>query len=52
MVWRNHGYQAETKKMHYYAPYKGQVSEADFRKFAALERVMFEKEAFNEQLYQ
>ena len=52
MVWRNHGYQAETKKMHYYVPYKGQVSEADFRKFAALERVMFEKEAFNEQLYQ
>jgi len=52
MVWRNHGYQAETKKMHYYVPYKGQVSEADFRKFAALERVMFEKEAFHEQLYQ
>jgi len=38
--------------MHYYVPYKGQVSEADFRKFAALERVMFEKEAFHEQLYQ
>jgi len=52
MVWRNHGYQMETKKMHYYAPYKGQVSETDFRKFAALERVLFEKEAMNEKLYQ
>jgi mannan endo-1,4-beta-mannosidase len=52
MVWRNHGYQTETKKMHYYAPYKGQVSETDFRKFAALERVLFEKETLNEKLYQ
>lgn len=52
MVWRNHGYQQETKKMHYYAPFKGQVSETDFRNFAALERVFFEKEAMNEKLYQ
>lgn len=52
MVWRNHGYQAETKKMHYYAPYKGQLSAADFLKFTELSRVLLEKEAFNEKLYQ
>lgn len=52
LVWRNHGYSTSMKKMHYYAPFKGQVSEKDFQQFYQLERVLFEKEARNEKLYQ
>jgi hypothetical protein len=33
LVWRNAGLMKDSGKMHYYAPYKGQVSEDDFRKF-------------------
>lgn len=51
LVWRNHGYHNDMKKMHYYAPYKGQVSEADFVKFYNMERTLFEKEVANENLY-
>jgi hypothetical protein len=52
LVWRNHGYQADSKKMHYYAPYKGQVSEQDFVKFYNLDKALFEKDVLNERLYQ
>ncbi len=52
LIWRNHGYHKDMKKMHYYAPYKGQVSEEDFREFYKLERTLFEKDALNEKLYQ
>lgn len=52
LVWRNHGMMADTRKMHYYAPYHGQVSEADFKKFYELERTFFEKDAKKENLYQ
>ncbi|MBL7743372.1 MAG: beta-mannosidase [Chitinophagaceae bacterium] len=52
LVWRNHGYHNEMKKMHYYAPYKGQVSEQDFVKFYNLERTLFEKDVNNEKVYQ
>jgi mannan endo-1,4-beta-mannosidase len=30
LVWRNHGWLEKEQKMHYYAPYKGQLSEKDF----------------------
>ena len=52
LVWRNHGYNEWTKRMHYYAPYKGHVSEKDFIKFYNDERTLFEKEAAKENLYQ
>lgn len=51
LVWRNHGWQEKEKKMHYYAPYKGQVSEKDFVDFYKLNQILFEKEAANEKLY-
>jgi mannan endo-1,4-beta-mannosidase len=52
LVWRNHGYNEYMKKMHYYAPYKGQVSEQDFIKFYDADRTLFEKDAAKENLYQ
>jgi mannan endo-1,4-beta-mannosidase len=51
LVWRNHGYSEYMKKMHYYAPYKGQTSAADFQKFYQHEKTFFEKDAANENLY-
>lgn len=51
LTWRNHGYQEERKKMHYYAPFKGQVSEADFQAFYKDERTIFEKDALKRKLY-
>lgn len=51
LVWRNHGWQEKEKKMHYYAPYKGQVSEKDFIDFYNLDQILFEKEAAKENLY-
>jgi len=52
LVWRNHGYAEWNKKMHYYAPYKGQVSAADFQKFYDLPVTFFEKDVLAEKLYQ
>ena len=52
LVWRNHGYAEWNKKMHYYAPYSGQVSEEDFRKFYELPVTLFEKDVSAEKLYQ
>lgn len=43
LVWRNHGYMPSTKKMHYYAPYPGQVSANDFQKFYLNPSILFEK---------
>lgn len=51
LVWRNHGFASWNKKMHYYAPYKGQVSAADFMKFYQLERTLFEKDVAEKKLY-
>ncbi|MFV8466168.1 glycoside hydrolase family 26 protein [Flavobacterium sp. LB1P62] len=51
LVWRNHGWQEKEKKMHYYAPYKGQVSEKDFLDFYNLDQILFEKDAAKENLY-
>lgn len=51
LVWRNHGYNEWMKKMHYYAPYKGHPSEADFMKFYQLDNTLFEKDVAKEKLY-
>ena len=51
LVWRNHGYNEQMKKMHYYAPYKGQASEADFKKFYDLPKTLFEKDISIEHIY-
>ncbi|WKL43718.1 glycoside hydrolase family 26 protein [Flavobacterium sp. ZE23DGlu08] len=45
LLWRNHGWQEKEQKMHYYAPYKGQVSEKDFINFYNLDKILFEKDA-------
>jgi mannan endo-1,4-beta-mannosidase len=51
LVWRNHGYQESTKKMHFYAPYKGHLSENDFIKFYNLPVTFFEKDGAKQGLY-
>lgn len=51
MVWRNQGYIASSRKMHYYAPFKGQLSEQDFRKFYADDRSFFGSDAARRKLY-
>lgn len=52
LVWRNHGLMQSTGKMHYYAPYKGQVSVADFIRFYELDNTLFEKDVKKENVYQ
>lgn len=52
LVWRNHGLQKETGKMHYYAPYKGQVSQKDFQQFYKLPKTLFGKDVKKQSLYQ
>lgn len=52
LVWRNAGYSAIMKKMHYYAPYKGQVSEKDFKKFYQNSNILFEKALGTKKIYQ
>jgi mannan endo-1,4-beta-mannosidase len=52
LVWRNAGYSATMKKMHYYAPYKGQVSEKDFKKFYQNSNILFEKALGTKKIYQ
>jgi mannan endo-1,4-beta-mannosidase len=51
LVWRNAGYMPSMKKMHYYAPYKGQKSEKDFLKFYQNEKIMFEKKLGLKNIY-
>jgi mannan endo-1,4-beta-mannosidase len=43
LLWRNHGWQEKEQKMHYYAPFKGQVSEKDFVDFYNKDNILFEK---------
>lgn len=52
LVWRNHGYAEWNKKMHYYAPYKGQISAGNFLEFFKLPYTFFEKDVAAEKLYQ
>ncbi|HEX2682678.1 MAG TPA: glycosyl hydrolase [Ferruginibacter sp.] len=51
LVWRNHGYMAKEKKMHYYAPYPGQVSAADFKLFYSNRFLLFEKSLSKKNIY-
>lgn len=51
LVWRNHGWQEKEQKMHYYAPFDGQISAPDFEKFYQLDRTLFGKDVANYQLY-
>ncbi|MEN9907361.1 MAG: Mannan endo,4-beta-mannosidase precursor, partial [Bacteroidota bacterium] len=44
LLWRNHGWQEKEQKMHYYAPYSGQVSEKNFVDFYNLDKTLFEKD--------
>ncbi|MFB9076864.1 glycoside hydrolase family 26 protein [Flavobacterium procerum] len=44
LLWRNHGWQEKEQKMHYYAPFPGQVSEKDFVDFYHLKQTLFEKD--------
>jgi hypothetical protein len=50
LVWRNHGRQ-NNGHMHYYAPYKGQISEENFKRFYYLDRTLFEADVRKEKLY-
>lgn len=52
LVWRNAGYMPSMKKMHYYAPYKGQASTADFKKFYQIPSILFEKTLKKKNIYQ
>ncbi len=52
LVWRNAGYMPSMKKMHYYAPYKGQISAPDFKKFYQIPAILFEKTTKKKNLYQ
>jgi mannan endo-1,4-beta-mannosidase len=51
LLWRNAGYSAKMKKMHYYVPFKGQVSEADFKLFYANDKTLFQKEVSQFKIY-
>lgn len=44
LLWRNHGWQEKEQKMHFYAPYPGQVSTKDFVDFYKLDKTLFEKD--------
>ena len=51
LLWRNHGWMENEKKMHYYAPYKGQTSEKDFVEFYNMPKTLFLKDVAKENLY-
>jgi len=51
LVWRNAGLMKDTGKMHYYAPYKNQLSAADFNKFYNDKKIIFGKKIKAENLY-
>ena len=50
LLWRNHGLQPNGH-MHYYVPYKGHKSEADFKAFYNLGPVLFENKVRQQKLY-
>lgn len=51
LVWRNYGKQANGN-MHYYAPFRGQVSANDFVEFYKMDKTLFGKEVAKETIYQ
>jgi beta-mannanase len=52
LLWRNHGFHQQMKRMHYYVPYKGQASADDFLKFYELPVTLFEKDIRDARIYQ
>lgn len=50
LLWRNHGLQ-DNGHLHYYVPYKNDVSAADFKRFSTIGKIAFETKAFNQNLY-
>lgn len=52
LVWRNHGYMPSTKKMHYYAPYPGQISAPDFIRFYTVPKMIFQNKLRALSIYQ
>ena len=54
LLWRNHGMNQSVNPphMHYYVPFRGDVSAKDFVSFYRLDNTLFEKDAAGERLYQ
>jgi hypothetical protein len=52
LVWRNAGYKYKEKQVEYYAPYKGQASEADFLEFFRLPQTLFQDDITYNEMYQ
>lgn len=52
LVWRNAGYMESMKKMHYYAPYPGQVSAEDFKQMYHSGKFLFGKGIRSKKIYQ
>jgi hypothetical protein len=50
LAWRNHGLQPGGH-MHYYAPFRGQVSAKDFQEFYKLKRTLFQSDITKQNLY-
>ena len=51
LLWRNAGLMKETGKMHYYVPYKNQLSAADFKKFYQDKNMIFGKKIAAANIY-
>ncbi len=53
LLWRNHGWNEDMKppRMHYYAPYKGHIYEADFVRYYNFPQTLFQKEVTKLNLY-
>jgi hypothetical protein len=51
LLWRNHGYNASMQHMHYYMPYKGQVSAPDFVEFYNQPQTLFGKDVSGSNMY-
>ena len=51
LVWRNHGWIENEKKMHYYAPNENQVSAKDFINYYNQDNTLFLKDITKENLY-
>ena len=50
LLWRNAGL-LPNGHQHYYVPFKGQVSEADFKTFSKMDNIIFENKAAQNKLY-
>ena len=50
LLWRNHGLQANGH-MHYYVPFKNDVSATDFKKFSKLSKIAFAMKVRNQKIY-